>query len=167
MKKTFVVTLVISAIIVLAGFVSTAFAADPTKRDPFAPSTNPKVIQMQEDILATDRVMAETRTFRYAFGGVGAAYGAVASGMVAASAGLSAPLVGVTAVAGAVVYGSSFYGATTLGTELVYQDAAKKIREGRAAAEQKASEFKRELKDELREKKAAASYYAARVKEFF
>ena len=163
MKKSFVVTLVVAVIIILAGFASAAFAAE----DLLGPSTDPKVIQLQNDIITTDKVMAETRTFRYAFGGVGAAYGAVASGMVAASAGLSVPLVAVTSVAGGIIYGTSFYGATTLGTELVYQDAAKKIQAGRAAAEQKASELKKELKDELREKKAAASYYAARVKEFF
>jgi hypothetical protein len=163
MKKSFVVTLVVAVIIILAGFASAAFAAE----DLLGPSTDPKVVQLQNDIITTDKVMAETRTFRYAFGGVGAAYGAVASGMVAASAGLSVPLVAVTSVAGGIIYGTSFYGATTLGTELVYQDAAKKIQAGRAAAEQKASELKKELKDELREKKAAASYYAARVKEFF
>ena len=163
MKKSFVVTLVVAVIIILAGFASAALAAE----DLLGPSTDPKVIQLQNDIITTDKVMAETRTFRYAFGGVGAAYGAVASGMVAASAGLSVPLVAVTSVAGGIIYGTSFYGATTLGTELVYQDAAKKIQAGRAAAEQKASELKGALKDELREKKAAASYYAARVKEFF
>ena len=163
MKKTFVISMIIAVIIILAGFASAAFAAE----DLLGPSTDPKVIQLQNDIITTDKVMAETRTFRYAFGGVGAAYGAVASGMVAASAGLSVPLVAVTSVAGGIIYGTSFYGATTLGTELVYQDAAKKIQAGRAAAEQKASELKKELKDELKEKKAAASYYAARVKEFF
>lgn len=161
MKKNFVLTLIIASIIVLAGFASTAFAADP-----FGPSTNPQVTKMQDEILAADKVMSETRTFRYAFGGVGAVYGAVTSGMIAASAGLSAPLVGATAVAGAIVYGSSFYGATTLGTELVYQDAAEKIRKGRAAAEQKANELKKELKSELIEKKEAAKYYATKIKGF-
>ena len=164
MKKTFVISMIVAAIVVLAGFTSAAFAAE---KDLFGPSTDPKVIQLQNDIITTDKIMAETRTFRYAFGGVGAAYGAVASGMVAASAGLSVPLVAVTSVAGGIIYGTSFYGATTLGTELVYQDAAKKIKAGRAAAEQKAAEIKKELKDELREKKAAAEHYAAKVKEFF
>lgn len=163
MKKIFVVTLVVAVIIVLAGFTSAAFAGEKL----LGPSTDPKVIQLQNDILTTDKVMAETRTFRYAFGGVGAAYGAVASGMVAASAGLSAPLVAVTTVAGGIIYGTSFYGATTLGTELVYQDAAKKIKAGRAAVEQKASNLKEELKDELREERAAVNHYAAKVKEFF
>ena len=163
MKKTFVISLIVAVIVILAGFTSAAFAGENL----LGPSTDPKVIQLQNDIITTDKVMAETRTFRYAFGGVGVAYGAVASGMVAASAGLSVPLVAVTSVAGGIIYGTSFYGATTLGTELVYQDAAKKIKAGRAAAEQKASELKKELKDELKEKQAAASYYAAKVKEFF
>ena len=164
MKKSFVITLVVAVVIILAGFfTSAAFAGENL----LGPSMDPKVTQMQNDIIITDKVMAETRTFRYAFGGVGVAYGAVASGMVAASAGLSVPLVAVTSVAGGIIYGTSFYGATTLGTELVYQDAAKKIKEGRAAAEQKASELKKELKDELKEKKAAASYYAAKIREVF
>lgn len=164
MKKSFVFTLVFAIIILLGGFfTSAAFAGENL----LGPSTDPKVIQLQNDIITTDKVMAETRTFRYAFGGVGAAYGAVASGMVAASAGLSVPLVAVTSVAGGIIYGTSFYGATTLGTELVYQDAAKKIQAGRAAAEQKASELERELKSELKEKKEAAKYYASKIREFF
>ena len=164
MKKSFVITLVLAVIVVLTGFFAGAALA---AEDLLGPSTDPKAIQLQNDIITTDKVMAETRTFRYAFGGVGAAYGAVASGMVAASAGLSVPLVAVTSVAGGIIYGTAFYGATTLGTELVYQDAAKKIKEGRAVAEQKASELKKELNSELKEKKEAAKYYAAKVKEFF
>ena len=164
MKKSFVITLVVAVVVILAGFfTSAAFAGENL----LGPSADPKVTQMQNDIIVTDKVMAETRTFRYAFGGVGAAYGAVASGMVAASAGLSVPLVAVTSVAGGIIYGTSFYGATTLGTELVYQDAAKKIKAGRAAVEQKASELKEELKDELKEKKEAAKYYSSKIKEFF
>ena len=63
MKKVFAVTLVVAVITFLGGFFTSAFAAE----DLLGPSTSPSVTQMQNDILITDKVMAETRTFRYGF----------------------------------------------------------------------------------------------------
>jgi hypothetical protein len=156
------VTIVAAIIIIVLGWMSVAYA-----QTQFAPSQDPKVTAMQDAIVITDNVLAETRTFRYAVGGVGAAYGAVASGAVAATAGLSVPMIAVASVAGGVVYGASFYGASTLGAELVYQDAAKKIKEGRSKMTQKAEELKEEMKEELKEKKQAAMVALAKARELW
>lgn len=95
------------------------------------PSMDPVRIIQQQKVLLVDEVLAETRTFRYTAGVVGAGIGVAAGASAASAAGVA---VVPAAVAGGIIYGAAAYGSATLGVELSYQVTAQEIREKRDAA---------------------------------
>ena len=119
--------IIIAATLVLLCLVSfNSFANSFTE-----PTADPVRIIQQQKILLVDEVLAETRTFRYAAGVVGAGVGVAAGASAASAAGVA---VVPAAVAGGIIYGAAFYGSSTLGVELAYQVTAQEIRDKRDAA---------------------------------
>lgn len=145
MKKITVVS-AIAAVVVFA--VSFLYANASHASEFTDPTLDPVKVIQQQKILLVDSVMAETRTFRYAAGAVGAGVGALAGYSAATAAGVSAaPVV----VSGAIIYGAAFYGASTLGTEVGYQLVAEEIREKRDLALGKGKELAGELQQKGKE----------------
>jgi hypothetical protein len=87
------------------------------------------------DVLAAEKVLAETRTMRQIIGGAGATFGAYVGYTAAVAAGLSPVGTVALATSGAVIYGTSMYGGATAGLEFAVSNEANKIKAQIAAAQ--------------------------------